>query len=128
MFEFANGFLTKVLKWLICQNLVLYNNSLPFSDQFQHLPDQNPFWLAKLVCCTFLIQQSITDKMSRLQKKRLISFWSLFLLPLVKWLKFISYVLYIHVVNDHGTTNGFQKGKCVYVCMCMWLQVLGVCL
>jgi len=28
------------------QNISARNNSWPFSDQFQHLADQNPFWSA----------------------------------------------------------------------------------
>ena len=40
----------------------------PFSDQFQHLADQNPFWLAKFPIATISMrQQSIAYKISYLQ-------------------------------------------------------------
>ena len=41
----------------------------PFSDQFQHLADQNPFWSAIRIFCTFSMgQQLITNKISYLQE------------------------------------------------------------
>ena len=46
----------------------------PFSDQFQHLADQNPFWSAKFPVHFQWGQQLVTKKISYFQKNgRLIS-------------------------------------------------------
>ena len=44
------------------------SQSWPFSKQFQHLADQNPFWSAKFPVHFQWGQQSVTYKISYLQK------------------------------------------------------------